>query len=294
MSAQTPSNNKKRNIIVGSVAGVIIVIIAAIIIFMMATRVGSLSVQVNAEGWNKDTSTPVEMALYQGDVKAALEDDDQNNDPDALTTVVMDANTAWGIDEVTDKGTYTIEVLATPILENGTLFKVPEIQVANLAGDDVVATFDLEKLDLANASAEEVEAATEAAEKAAQESGNEAAVAAASTATKAATSKAPATSSGSNGSSYTPSSGTSSSGGGSSSSSTQPSQPAHQHSWVPQYIKVQVGSVTICDTCGAKNPTHEHMKNHAKADEGSGNTHVEPIYEDKLSYYYCPGCGATK
>lgn len=319
---QNKENNKHHKILI--IAIVVIVILAACAgayVYTQMTKVGTLTAQVNAEGWNKDTSTPVELVIYQGDVKDVLTDDEESNDPEVFKSVVMDANTPWGLEDITERGTYTLEVEATPVLEDGTLFKEPELQVISLEGDNVTAIFDLEKLDLSTASAEEVEEATAKAEEAAKVSGNEAAVAAAATATKKATEKAPATSNKNNASSGSSSSssnssssskpssggssgGSSSSSGGSSSSADKPSKPAHTHSWQPVYGEKQVPvystqSVVVCDVCGASGVSREHMVNHAKAGEGSAS-HTEQIKvqtgtktETYVKYYKC-SCGATK
>lgn len=300
-----------------SKAPIIAAIVAAVVIlaacagayaYTQMTKVGTLTAQVNAEGWNKDTSTPVELVIYQGDVKDVLTDDEESNDPEVFKSVVMDANTPWGLEDITERGTYTLEVEATPVLEDGTLFKESEPQVIALEGEDITATFDLEKLDLEKASEEEVEEATKKAEEAAKDSGNEAAVAAATTATKKATEKAPATSNKNNASSGSSSassnSGSSSSSSGSSSSADKPSKPAHTHSWQPVYGEKQVPvystqSVVVCDVCGASGVSREHMVNHAKAGEGSAS-HTEQIKvqtgtktETYVKYYKC-SCGATK
>lgn len=300
-----------------SKAPIIAAIVAAVVIlaacagayaYTQMTKVGTLTAQVNAEGWNKDTSTPVELVIYQGDVKDVLTDDEESNDPEVFKSVVMDANTPWGLEDITERGTYTLEVEATPVLEDGTLFKESEPQVITLEGEDITATFDLEKLDLEKASEEEVEEATKKAEEAAKDSGNEAAVAAAATATKKATEKAPATSNKNNASSGSSSassnSGSSSSSSGSSSSADKPSKPAHTHSWQPVYGEKQVPvystqSVVVCDVCGASGVSREHMVNHAKAGEGSAS-HTEQIKvqtgtktETYVKYYKC-SCGATK
>lgn len=283
-------------------------------------KIGKLTVSVNAEGYNADTSTPVEIAVYKDDVKGLLEDDDPSNDPEVLTTFTGDANTAFEIAEASDKGTYTVVVKATPVLEDGTLFSIPEIQVIEVGSDDANATFDLETIDLATASAEEVAEVTEQASAAAANSGNEAKATAAATGTAAAATKAekagntkaastakqqaskPATSS-----KPSASQGSSSSGSSSASKPTQaqPSAPAHEHNWVAQtkvvHHKAETKRATICNTCGADitgNIT-AHQKAHAKKGE-SGSYHIETItvkaaYDETVTTgYKCSGCGATK
>ncbi len=320
-----PFRPKSKAPIIAAIVTVVVILAACAGAYgyTQMTKVGALTAQVNAEGWNKDTSTPVELVIYQGDVKDVLTDDEESNDPEVFKSVVMDANTPWGLEDITERGTYTLEVEATPVLEDGTLFKESEPQVITLEGEDITATFDLEKLDLEKASEEEVEEATKKAEEAAKDSGNEAAVAAAATATKKATEKASATSNKNNtssgsssassnsgsSSSSKPSSGgnsggSSSSSGGSSSSADKPSKPAHTHSWQPVYGEKQVPiystqSVVVCDVCGASGVSREHMVNHAKAGEGSAS-HTEQIKvqtgtktETFVKYYKC-SCGATK
>lgn len=47
----------KAPLIGGIVAGVVVLAAIIALVFFMAIRTGTLSTQVNAEGWNKDTST---------------------------------------------------------------------------------------------------------------------------------------------------------------------------------------------------------------------------------------------
>ena len=243
-----------------AIRALIIVTIAALLGLTLAgcssndaNKTGKLNVTVNAEGYNADTSTPVEIAVYKDDVKGLLEDEDATNDPEALTTFTGDANTAFEIVEASDKGIYTVVVKATPVLEDGTLFSIPEMQVIEVGSDDTNAIFDLEPIDFTTASAEEVAEVTEQASEAAANSGNESKAAAASAGVAAAATKAeksgntkaastvkqqaskPTTSS-------KPSASQGSSSSGSSSASkpaqTQPSSPAHEHNWVQQYKTV--------------------------------------------------------
>ena len=285
-----------------------------------ADKIGKLTVQVNAEGYNADTSTPVEIAVYEGDVKGLLEDDDVTNDPEALTTFTGDANTAFDIVEADDKGTYTVVVKATPILEDGTLFSIPEIQVVEVGSDDAATTFDLETIDLATASAEEVAEVTEQASAAAANSGNEAKATAAATGTAAAATKAekagndkaastakqqvskPSTSS-------KPSASQDSSSSGSSSSSqatqAQPSAPTHEHNWVQQYKtvkKVKWKEIITC-SCGKTWNTLADWRAHNKADllaGGKGCSYSPKEVKDGYTTeqvpdgYKCSSCGATK
>lgn len=312
------TDNKRRNILIGIIAAIVVIAAIAAGVYYLSTKVGMPSAQVNAEGWNKDTSTPIELAIYQGDVKEALSDDDESNDPESYKELTIDANCKWDLTDITERGDYTLEVKATPILEDGTMFKLPEVQVIKLEGNDVTATFDLEKLDLATASSEELEAVAQAAQDAAADTGDTNKVAAVAAATQKTAEKATSagnsnassvsssTSSGNNsGSASKPSSGGSSSS--SSSSNTQPSQPskpAHTHSWQPVYKTEQVPvyetvTVTLCNDCNMENPSKEHLKTHL-LNGGSGGTHsstkkVLVGYDTKqvLVGYKC-SCGATK
>ena len=277
-----------------------------------ANKTGKLTVSVNAEGYSADTSTPVEIAVYKDDVKGLLEDEVETNDPEALTTFTGDANTAFEIVEASDKGTYTVVVKATPILEDGTLFSIPEIQVVEVGSDDANVTFDLEPIDLATASAEEVAEVTEQASEAAANSGNESKAAAATKAEKSGNTSAastakqqaskPATSS-------KPSASQGSSSSGSSSTSkpaqSQPSAPAHEHNWVAQtkvvHHKAEKKEAAVCNTCGADitgNIT-AHQKAHRKNGESSsyhvGTITVKAAYDETVTTgYKCTSCGATK
>lgn len=310
-----------------AIRALIIVTIAALLGLTLAgcgsndaNKTGKLTVQVNAEGYNADTSTPVEIAVYKDDVKGLLEDEDATNDPEALTTFTGDANTAFEIAEASDKGTYTVVVKATPVLEDGTLFSIPEIQVVEVGSDDTNAIFDLEVLDLASASAEEVAEVTEQASEAAANSGNEAKAAAAATGTAAAATKAeksgntkaastakqqaskPATSS-----KPSASQGNSSSGSSSASKPTQaqPSAPAHEHNWVAQtkvvHHKAETKNASICNACGADitGNTSAHLKQHALNGENASyrgeKITVKAAYDETVTTgYKCSSCGATK
>ena len=96
---------------------------------------------------------------------------------------------------------------------------------------------------------------------------------------------------------------------------TQPSgstQPAHTHTWATRCIQEAwdepikkwdiVESWTVCNVCGAKNYSYEHMKNHA-LNEGKSGSHVEERYDwvvtgythhDAVYQEYCTTCGATR
>ena len=268
---------KKQGILIGVCAGIaVIMIIAAAII--SATRPGFATVYVEAEGYNSETSTPVELTIWEGDVTELINDSDKKNDPESKTKIIMDANCDWELTDL-EAGLYTVQVTAAPILEDGTIYKTTPATTMDYDGRAYRLEFTLEKLDLATASADEVKAATEAAEKAAKTSGDEAKTNAVTTNATAAIKASPAAtsagvsapsassssssnnsssnsggsspsasstpassnsgSSANSGSSSSSSSSSGSSSSSSSSSSSQPSQPTHTHNWVAQYTTQQ-------------------------------------------------------
>ena len=310
-----------------AIRALIIVTIAALLGLTLAgcgsndaAKTGKLTVSVNAEGYNADTSTPVEIAVYKDDVKGLLEDEDETNDPEALTTFTGDANTAFEIVEASDKGTYTVVVKATPVLEDGTLFSIPEIQVIEVGSDDAAATFDLEPIDLATASAEEVAEVTEQAAEAAANSGNDSEAAAASAGVAAAATKAEksgntsaASTAKQQASKPATSSKPSASQGGSSSGSSsafkpaqaQPSAPAHKHNWVQQYKTVSkpVYEDILTCSCGETFSSNTDWTAHNKAvKKATGKGHSYSLRSVKTGTtsekvadgYKCSSCGATK
>lgn len=91
---------------------------------------GKVSVKVNCDGWNADTSTPIVVSVYSGDVKDTLTSTDENTvAPDPLFTKEVEAGVETDLDDIKDNGTYTIAVTGSPILDDGTIFDLPEPQV---------------------------------------------------------------------------------------------------------------------------------------------------------------------
>lgn len=183
----------------GKMTALICVVIALILIvgiagfnLSKAYAADDVVAHVDADGYNADTSTPVELSIYKDDVVSELTDNNNLNDPDPIDTLTTNANedANLNIDEI---GTYTIAVSATPILEDGTMFETPDPIVIEVGGDDQpIANFELTKLDLENASASEVEAIVEAATDANSTDNGATETAAVAAATKAATEKATA------------------------------------------------------------------------------------------------------
>lgn len=91
---------------------------------------GKVSVKVNCDGWNADTSTPIVVSVYSGDVKDTLTSTDENTvAPDPLFTKEVEAGVETDLDDIKDNGTYTIALTGSPILDDGTIFDLPEPQV---------------------------------------------------------------------------------------------------------------------------------------------------------------------
>ena len=91
---------------------------------------GKVSVKVNCDGWNADTSTPIVVSVYSGDVKDTLTSTDENTvAPDPLFTKEVEAGVETDLDDIKDNGAYTIAVTGSPILDDGTIFDLPEPQV---------------------------------------------------------------------------------------------------------------------------------------------------------------------
>ena len=318
-------DNSVRNRTIAIISAIIVILIALICFATCSQSHPSLSVEVKADGYNPDTSTPVQLSVYEGDVTEALTDTDESNDPESITTFTGDANTIYTINEVTDPGTYTVVVDATPILDDGTLFGIPDPQVVEAKDKDETATFELTPLDLATATPEEVAEVTETATEAAAESGDESKVVAATTGTAAAANTAKAqgnnaaattaTNVSNNTTQSKPSntnasqSQSSSNPGSSSKPATttptqpaQPSKPAHEHNWQPITKTVHHDAVyeflTVCSDCGAVHPSIDHIEEHALNGGLGGyvqkNVVVTPAYDETITTGYKCSCGATK
>lgn len=249
---------------------------------------GKVSVKVNCDGWNADTSTPIVVSVYSGDVKDTLTSTDENTvAPDPLFIKDVEAGVETDLDDIKDSGTFTIAVTGSPILDDGTLFNLPEPQVVEYDGEHGAsiemtltpkAAENVTEADIAAAQATAVAAGTDAGK--------------ASNAANAANSKASSAQGGNvatgnstaaskNNSNKTgvtaPSQGNQ---GGNTGSNQGGSTQSHQHNWVAKtlhhdavyenqttYIHhdavYENQTVSVCVTCGAENPSLQHSKNHA-------------------------------
>lgn len=273
---------------------------------------GKVSVKVNCDGWNADTSTPIVVSVYSGDVKDTLTSTDENTvAPDPLFTKDVEAGVETDLDDIKDNGTYTIAVTGSPILDDGTIFDLPEPQVVDF---DTAKGASVEITLIAKAADQVTEADIAAAQAAAVASGADAEKVSAKASN--ATNKA------------------ASAQGGNTGSSTGNTTQTHQHNWVPQtttahhdavyktetsYIHhdavYETRTVSVCVTCGAENPSLQHSKNHALNGQSDQvrevekkvlvkNAYDEPVtkqvlvsaaYDETVTTgYKCSDCGATK
>lgn len=267
---------------------------------------GKVSVKVNCDGWNADTSTPIVVSVYSGDVKDTLTSTDENIvAPDPLFTKDVEAGVETDLDDIKDNGTYTIAVTGSPILDDGTIFDLPEPQVVDF--------------DTAKGASVEITLIAKAADQV-----TEADIAAAQAAIK----------SNANKTGTTIPSGNNNQQGSNTGSSTGNTTQTHQHNWVPQtttahhdavyktktsYIHhdavYETRTVSVCVTCGAENPSLQHSKNHALNGQSDQvrevekkvlvkNAYDEPVtkqvlvsaaYDETVTTgYKCSDCGATK
>ena len=266
----------------------------------------TIHAKVNCDGWNQDTSTPIVLSIYQGDVKDTLTSTDENvTAPEPMAEKQVVAGEDTEITEITEKGTYTLAIVGSPMLDDGTLFNLPEPQVVEYDGEHGASI----EMTLTPKAAENVtEADIAAAQATAVAAGADAGKA--SNAANAANSKA------------------SSAQGGNvaTGNSTQP----HQHNWVAKTVHhdavyenqttyihhdavYENQTVSVCVTCGAENPSLQHSKNHAlngqsdQVVEKQKRVKVKDAYDEPVTKsvlvsaaydetvgYYCSTCGATK
>lgn len=294
----------------------------------------TIHAKVNCDGWNQDTSTPIVLSIYQGDVKDTITSTDENvTAPDPMAEKQVVAGEDTEITEITEKGTYTLAIVGSPMLDDGTLFNLPEPQVVEYDGEHGASI----EMTLTPKAAENVtEADIAAAQATAVAAGADAGKA--SNAANAANSKASSAQGGNvatgnstaaskNNSNKTgvtaPSQGNQ---GGNTGSNQGGSAQSHQHNWVAKTLHhdavyenqttyVHHDAVTkdvmVCNDCGAEGIDRAHLKQETM-NGGSGGYHVikktitaaydEPVTKsvlvsaayDETVGYYCSTCGATK
>lgn len=280
----------------------------------------TIHAKVNCDGWNQDTSTPIVLSIYQGDVKDTLTSTDENvTAPDPMAEKQVVAGEDTEITEITEKGTYTLAIVGSPMLDDGTLFNLPEPQVVEYDGEHGASI----EMTLTPKAAENVtEADIAAAQATAVAAGADAGKA--SNAANAANSKASSAQGGNvaTGNSTAASKNNSNKTGSNQGGSAQ----SHQHNWVAKTLHhdavyenqttyVHHDAVTkdvmVCNDCGAEGIDRAHLKQETM-NGGSGGYHVikktitaaydEPVTKsvlvsaayDETVGYYCSTCGATK
>ena len=271
----------------------------------------TIHAKVNCDGWNEETSTPIVLSIYEGDVKDTLTSTDENvTAPDPMAEKQVKAGVDTEITEITDPGTYTLAIVGSPVLEDGTIFNLPEPQVVEYDGDkgeSVELTLNVKPAD------QVTEADIVAAQATAVAAGAD--TEKVSNAASAANSKAASAQGGNS---------------GGNSGSTTPSESAHQHNWVAKTVHhdavyenqttyihhdavYETKTISVCATCGAENPSLQHSKNHALNGQSDQvvekqkrvlvkDAYDEPVTKrvlvkaayDETTGYYCSTCGATK
>ena len=299
-----------------------------------STEDHQVSVKVNCDGWNQDTSTPIVVSVYEGDVKDTLTSTDENTvAPDPLFTKEVKAGEKTTVDEINSEGTFTLAITGSPMLEDGTIFDLPEPQVIEYDGEHgstvemtltVKAADQVTEADIVAAQATAVAAgvdtekasnvANTANTKAANAQGGNIAAGSTNAATKNNANKTGTTAPSQSGS-------TGSSNSGSNNGNTTPSQPTHQHNWVAQtqpktihhdatYKTVHHPGQYVCK-CGAAFSTSGELTAHKKSfgyegrnDHGTASTTeawdekvvATAAYDETVTVttgYKC-SCGATK
>ncbi len=305
-----PNITKKQGILIGVCAGIaVLMIIAAIII--SATRPGYATVYINAEGYDSETSTPVELTIWEGDCTELINDADKKNDPESKTKVIMDANCDWELTDL-EAGLYTAQVTAGPILKDGTIYKASEAVSFDYDGHTYHLEFNLEKLDLSKASADEVKQATQAAKQAAEKSGDETKATAVTTNATAAIAASPAATSAGVSAPAVSSSGSSDNGSSNSGSSSASSTPASSNSGSSNSGSSNSGS-SASTPASSSSSSNSGSSSSSSSSSGSSSssasstpapqpvhthnwvaqytTEQTPIYEEK-SVLVCNVCGA--
>lgn len=282
---------------------------------------GIVSVEVACDGWDEKTSTPIVVSVYEGDVtEALLSTDEDAKAPDALDTVEVKAGKALELGKIVDAGTYTLAIVGSPVLEDGTIFDVPEPQVVEFDGKaDETVRFTLKKKDAEDVTEADIEAAKAAAAVAGVEAGkinesankthdkaeqaqggtvskgqttagsrpsagqtvtNKPSGAGSSSGSATQPSKPSDSSSSSSGSSSSSSSGSSSSG-----SSSQPSQPSQPSKPAHQHsYSASVTTPATCGSAGVRTFTCSCGSSYTESIPATGNHNWMNITEERPVY----------
>lgn len=283
-----------------------------------------VSVNVACEGWNKDTSTPIVLAIYEGDMKDTLLSTDENVEvPDPINEISLNAGEDTKLEDIVDAGTYTLSIVGSPVLEDGTIFELPDPQVVEYDGEKgQIVKFELVKKDASEVTEADIAAATAAATAVGADT-SKVTNATNNTRNNASSAQGGSIQQGQSNNQSKPSSGNSSSGssntGNSSSASeesSEPSQLSHTHNWVAQtttvthpaeYKTVHHDAVTdevvVC-SCGLQNPGRDHVVSNRHTTSVETVT-IQAAYDEKVlvkeawtetvtTGYKCSGCGAVK
>lgn len=314
MSENRRINASTKKVVASALAAILVV--AGIACAVMSQRTDQVQVTVDCPGWNADTSTPIVLSIYEGDVKDRLTSTEEDAEaPEPLATVEMKSGEATDIEAIEEAGTYTLAVVGSPVLEDGTIFDLPEPQVVEYDGKTgQKLSFTLTAKAAEDVTEADIAAATEAATIAGVDSGKVTANtnntrSSASSAQGGTIEKGQTTAqSKPSGGNSTPSnsgsanSGNSGSNGGSSNSGnsgSNGSSQSHTHSWVAQTKTVHHDAVyktvhhdavykyqDVCVTCGAINPDLAHSKNHALNGESDQvreqRVCVQEAYDEKV------------
>ena len=275
----------------------------------------TIHAKVNCEGWDEETSTPIVLSIYEGDVKDTLTSTDENvTAPDPMAEKQVKAGVDTEITEITEKGTYTLAIVGSPVLEDGTIFNLPDPQVVEYDGEkgtsieltlNAKPAEEVTEADIVAAQATAVAAGADtekvtnavntANTKAANAQGGTVASGTTNAATKNNANKTGTTApSGNNSNNNQNNNGNQAGNGGNQSGGEQ----THQHSWTPvtqtvhheaqyktvhhdaEYKAVHHPAVTkgiiVCKDCGKEDVDADHLDAHI-LNGGSGSYYTKTI-----------------
>lgn len=284
--------------------------------------------EIEAEGWDADTSTPVMVSL----VSAENIEDGIAIDAELVDYYALDCNEEQTIE--VEEGTYELS-LVSPINADGSIYTVPEpqeVEAVEITEDSEATPYEFTLIAAADATSEQVSQIVSsmtaavtasdlpesykqevldkcAANAAANPNVDEATVDAAADAGESAAASgdaAGAVTSGSAATSTPAASGSAPSGGSAPAASTPAvSAPAHTHSFTIPVTKTVhhdavMKGVTVCNACGAENIGSGHVQNHV-LNEGNYNVStyvktvtVTPAWDETVTTGHKCSCGAVQ